>query len=406
MNLSLFISKRINKVGQGTFSAVIHRVAVATIAMGLGLILISFLILTGFRENIIRKVVSFSGHCQVLRYSLSNSYEEDPISVHNPVMEQWKDISGIEGVYPYSSKPGLLKDNDEVAGIILKGVDQSYEHSEFATNIIAGHFPQFDSTRRYDQQVMVSKTTANLLDLHVGDTTRMYFIQDPPRFRKVYVSGVYESGLEEFDEKVVIGDLRMIQRLNQWPDSLVGGLEVHLKSMEQLDQIHEQLFDLAGFDLFVTKVTDRHADFFDWLKLLDNNVVIILSLILFVACINMVSVVLILIMERTQMIGMLKALGATDHQVRKIFMYNGSLLILKGMLYGNLIGLGFGWLQWKFHLIPLEMSSYYMNYVPISWDWTYLIGSNLLTFVVVTLVLWLPTVVASKITPIKAIRFD
>ncbi|GJM61950.1 ABC transporter permease [Persicobacter diffluens] len=406
MNLSLFISKRINQVEGGTFSSVIHRVAVVSIAMGLGLILISFLILTGFRENIIRKVVSFSGHYQVIRYSLSNSYEEDPISTNNPILEQWETFADIQGVYPYSNKPGLLKDNDEVAGIILKGVEESYQESGFLENVVAGSFPQFDATKRYDQQVMVSQKLANLLDLQVGDTTRMYFIQDPPRFRKVYVSGIYESGLEEFDEKVVLGDIRMIQRLNQWADTLVGGLEVHLKSMDHIDEVHEELFDLAGFDLFVTKVTDRHADFFDWLKLLDNNVVIFLTIILFVACFNMVSVVLILIMERTQMIGMLKALGATDIQVRKIFMYNGLLLIAKGMFLGNLVGLGFGFLQGNFHLIPLEMESYYMNHVPISWDWPMLLAANLLTLLVVALVLWIPTIVVTRVNPIRAIRFD
>jgi lipoprotein-releasing system permease protein len=285
-------------------------------------------------------------------------------------------------------------------------VGTDFDSTRFKRNISQGSFIRYDSSG-YSTDVLISQKIANTLLLDTGDNVRMYFI-DPPnnRIRKLHVRGIYDTGIEEFDDQVILGDIRLIQRLNDWPDSLVGGFEVFLKSSGQADQAEEALQDELDYSLFVEKVSDKYVQIFEWLNLINNNVVVFLALILFVACFNITSILLILIMERTQMIGILKALGAKNRQIRRIFTYNGLLLVVKGMLIGNVIGIGFGLLQSYFKIIPLDPENYYMSFVPIQWDFLTIVLLNLLTFVVVALVLGIPTVVILRIDPIKAIRFD
>jgi len=212
--------------------------------------------------------------------------------------------------------------------------------------------------------------------------------------------------MEEFDEKIVVGDIKIIQQLNDWRASLVGTLEIFIDDFDKINEAEDKLFELTGYDLFVDKITDKHVEIFDWLSLIGRNVTILLSLILFVACFNMVSILLILIMERTQMIGVLKAIGATNKLIRWIFIINGMRLIAWGLVWGNVIGIGLGYIQYKFQLIPLDPENYYMNYVPIKWDWYAIIGLNIMTFAIVSIVLLIPTLIISRIDPIKSIRFD
>jgi lipoprotein-releasing system permease protein len=270
-----------------------------------------------------------------------------------------------------------------------------------------GHFISFpDSSSEYSTDVVISRKIASMLELGVGDDVIMDFVQDPVRSRKLNITGIYDTGLEEFDEKIIIGDLALIQRLNQWGDSLAGGVEVYIKDFNHIDEAYETLNDEVDYTLFVEKVSDKYIQMFEWLGLLQNNVIIFLVLILFVACFNMVSILLILIMERTQMIGVLKALGASNIQIRKIFSYNGFILILKGMILGNIIGIGFGLLQYYFQIIPLDPENYYMDFVPIEWNLLTIFGLNVLTFAIIALALNIPTTLILRIQPIRAIRFD
>jgi lipoprotein-releasing system permease protein len=276
-----------------------------------------------------------------------------------PYVERWQ---------YYAYKAGLLKTEEEVQGVIIKGIDEKFDSAYFSKNLISGRFPNI-SGEGYSTEVALSKKIANYLKLEDGDEVLIYFVQNPPRFRKLQITGIYETGLEEFDERIVLGDLDLIRRINGWEGEEVGGIEVFVDQESNIEAAENFLFDRLDFDLFVEKVSDRYLQIFDWLSLLNRNVLILLILILFVACFSMVSILLILIMERTRMIGMLKAMGATNRQIREVFFSTGWRLILKGLGWGNFIGLGLAALQYHFHLVPLDPVTYYMSYVPLAFDW-------------------------------------
>lgn len=383
----------------------IHKIAIASIGIGLAIMIISFLILKGFQLNIQQKIISFGGHLQVTKFTLSQSYEEDPISKELALFQDYSEYPYIDHIQEYANKAGLLKANEEVEGVVLKGVSSTFDLQNFKPNIIKGEFPDL-KVPSTSLDIMISQNIADKLSLAPGDDALLYFIQNPPRARKIHVCGIYETGMEDFDDKIVLGDIRLVQDINNWPDSLVGGFEIFLSDFNNIDYYEAVLEDVVGYELYIEKISDKFAEIFDWLALLNRNVVIFLSLTLFVACFNMVSILLILIMERTQMIGVFKALGATNKIIRKIFVYNGMRLIGKGLLLGNAVGIAFGVIQSKFQLFTLDPKSYYMEFVPISWDWPTIVLLNVLTFVMISLVLTVPTMIISKVSPIKSIRFD
>lgn len=313
----------------------------------------------------------------------------------------------IRHVQEYAHKPGLIKaEDDEVLGVFVKGVGKSYDIDAFSENMIEGKFINlFDSVQ--SNEVVISKIVSNKINVKVGDEIIIHFFQNPPRVRRLTIAGIYETNLSEyFDSKVIIGDIRLIQRLNDWSDSLAGGLEVFVKDPSNIDYAGYAIAEMMDFDLKIESVDEKYAPVFEWLNLISRQVNILLGIILTVVCVNIVSVVLILVMERTQMIGMLKALGAGNQLVRKIFIYNGINLITKGLVLGNIIGLGLCYLQSRFKFIKLNPHDYYMSFVPIGWHWEIVVVLNILTFFVVTIVLLLPTMVIASINPIKAIRFD
>jgi lipoprotein-releasing system permease protein len=405
LNLSYFISKRISGKDGNTFSNTIHKIAIASIGIGLAIMIISFLILKGFQLKIQEKIISFDGHLQVTKFTLSRSYEEDPISRDLALFNDYSDFKFIDHIQEFANKPGLLKANEEVEGVVLKGISETFDLRRFEPNITEGTFPDLkDESSSSD--IMISRVIADKLSLSVGDETLIYFMQNPPRVRKLNISGIYETGMEDFDEKIILGDLRLVQRINNWPDSLVGGFQIFLKDYNKIDRYYDLLEDAVGYELYIEKISNKYAEIFDWLELLNRNVVIFLSLTLFVACFNMISILLILIMERTHMIGVLKSFGAPAKLIRRIFIYNGMWLIAKGMILGNFIGILFGFLQSRYQFLTLDAKNYYMEFVPISWDWSIIIFLNILTFTVVSMTLSVPTMIISRITPIKSIRFD
>lgn len=405
MNLPLFISKRISKPGLQSFSSLIHKIAIISISVGLGIMIISYIIMGGFEETITNKMVGFVGHLQVTKYTLNSTYEELPISKEDSIYQFIDDLSYVKHIQGVAHKVGLIQTDEEIHGIVFKGVDENFNLDQFGQVISEGRIID-NNTGQPSYEIMVSKKIADLLKLALQDEIRIYFIQNPIRVRKFKVVGIYTSGMEEFDEKLLIGDIRIIQQLNDWRNSLVGTLEIFIDDFDKLEEAEEELFRRTQYDLFVDKITDKHIEIFDWLSLVNRNVTILLTLILFIASFNMVSVLLILIMERTQMIGVLKAIGASNKFIRRIFTFHGIRLIALGLLWGNIIGLSFGFIQDKFKLIPLDPVNYYMEYVPIKWEWSGIIGLNLLTFTVVTLVLVIPTLLISRIEPIKSIKFD
>lgn len=356
----------------------------------------------------------------------------------------------ITHIQEYANKPGLIKTSDEVMGVLTKGVGASFDQAAFGKNIVEGRFLNLPDSG-YSREVVISKTIAGKINAKVGDDIIIHFFQDPPRFRRLEIVGLYETNLSEYyDAKVIISDLRMLQRLNGWADSVAGGLEIFIdiSKFNRWDLFHDHITDtremleMSGLNFFertvemisaitsfqfdeaamdkaqlligqdmdydhsIEKISDVYFQLFDWLGLINRQVLILLVIILIAVCLNMISVVIILVMERTQMIGMLKALGATNTTVRSIFIYNGVNLILRGLLYGNLLGLAICYLQHQFHIITLNPHDYYMDTVPVGWNWEIVIFLNVLILVLVTAVLLIPTGIISRITPLRAIRFD
>lgn len=405
MNFSFFVSKRISKESVGSFSSIINRIAIISIGLGLTVLLLAFMILYGFKTEIKDKIYSFSGHLIVSKYTLSTSYEEGSITVTDSLISFIKEYPLTAHVQPYAMKAGLLKTEEEVQGVIIKGVDHTFDTVSFRKHMIEGRFPDF-SADAYSTEVAISAKISNYLQLKPGDDVLVLFVQDPPRFRKLQVTGIYETGLEEFDEKIVIGDLDMVRRINSWPDSLAGGLEIFLTDTDKMEEAETDLFYSLSSDLFVDKVTDKYIQIFDWMNLLNRNVVILLVIILFVSGTSIISIILILIMERTQMIGVMKALGASNKLIRSIFFWNGLQLIVKGLLWGNVIGLALGFIQYYFKVIPLDAANYYMSHVPIEFDLTTILLLNLLILTLIGLTLLVPIAIISRVQPVKAIRFD
>jgi lipoprotein-releasing system permease protein len=405
LNLPDFIAKRTLNSKAGQFSGSIHSIAVISVAIGLAIMLVSILIMGGFQKAIKEKVYSFAGHLQVTKYTLSNSFEESPISNRTEFYQNYNQYPYIKHVQSFAFKAGLLKTDESVEGVLLKGIGQDYDTSIFYPNIIEGKFPN-RTTEKYSTEVIISQKIADLLLLELNETVLMYFVQNPPRYRQLEIVGIYQTGMEDFDDKLIIGDLRMIQRLNDWEPDQVGGYEIFLNNAEDELMAEEEIFSAVESDQYVNRVSQKYVQYFDWLQLLNQNVELFLGLILFVACFNMVAVIFILIMERTPMIGLLKAVGAKNSFIRNIFIYSGIRLTIKGLFWGNFIALGLCAIQYYFHLIPLDQDNYYMNFVPIEWNFTAIIGLNLMVLALIAVTLIIPTWLTSKMNPIKAIRFD
>jgi lipoprotein-releasing system permease protein len=405
LNLSYFIAKRISFRQAGGFSGTIHRIAVGSLALGLGVSILAIMVLGGFQSTVSERVFGFTGHFQVQRFQMSNAFEEAPFEVKTAFSENLQNLPFITRMQSFAHKAALLKGDEEVEGILMKGVGRDFDTLAFSQYLIDGrmlHLPDSGTSN----EILLSKFIANKLLLKVGDKVTLYFVQDPPRFRRVEVVGIFETYLENFDEKIVIGELQTIRNLNGWTADQVGGMEIFVadaKKAKEYFPLIEQEIDLS---LKLGDSQDRFLEIFDWLSLLDTNVVVFISLIGFVAIFNMGAILFILIMERTQMIGLLKALGARNTHVRRIFFWNGMKILGRGLLIGNLIGLGIGFLQDQFRLVPLDAASYYMSYVPIDWNWPVFIWLNVGIALLTALVLWIPVLVISKVDPIKSIRFD
>tara|TARA_R110002049_G_scaffold265041_1_gene441139 strand:+ start:591 stop:1805 length:1215 start_codon:yes stop_codon:yes gene_type:complete len=404
LNLAFFIAQKISIKSSGKFSALVYRIAVAGIAMGVAIMLVSFLILDGFRNEIKQKVFDFSGHVHVSKFTLSGSFEENPINQ----LARWQeleDLPAVNQVIEVASKPALLRVDDEVEGIVIKGLPAHYKVENFQKYIKEGSFIQFDSTG-YTTQVLISETLATRMRLELGMNVNAFFFQDPPRARRLEIVGIYSTGFEDFDKQIIIGDIGMIRRLNDWSDDEAGGMEIYLNSEDEIPSVIAHLEEWAGYEYYFESIKRKYLETFDWLQIITNNVNIFLCLILFVACFNMVSVLFIMIMERTNMIGILKAMGGEDQLIRRIFWVLGSRILFKGILIGNLIGCGLAFVQYRWKVIKLDPENYFMEFVPIQWSLLPIILINVVTILLVLLSLFLPLRRVTQVQPVQSIRFD
>jgi lipoprotein-releasing system permease protein len=405
LNLSYFIAKRISFKKAGGFSATIHKIAVGSLAIGIAVSILSFMVLGGFQQTVSDKVYGFTGHYQVQRFTMSNAFEEAPFSLNSEFAQEYSQLPFVNRIQSFAHKAALIKGENEVEGILVKGIGKDFDTLNFKKYIKEGRMLRIPEEGT-SNEILLSEVIAKKLFLKVGDKVIMYFVQDPPRYRRVEVVGIFETYLENFDDKIVLGELQTIRNLNGWSEDQVGGLEVFVDNPKKIDSYTPELESIMDFDLKLVASKDKFLEIFDWLTLLDTNVYVFVGLIAFVAVFNMGAILFILIMERTQMIGLLKALGAANKQIRRIFFWNGVNILLRGLLIGNAIGLGFGILQDQFKIIPLDPASYYMSYVPIEWNWPVFFLINLGISLLTALVLFIPVMVISRVDPIKSIRFD
>ena len=403
-NFPRYISNRIQNTESQSFSATVTKIGVGSIALGLMVMIIAFGILFGFKDAIRQKLFSITPHIRVAKFSANESYEEYPITKQTDLYRHHKNITNIKHLQVSAQKAGILKTPEEMLGVVMKGISRDFDTTNFRSVMIEGKPIQFNDTT-YSKDILISKIIADKLRLNVGDNAIIYFLNAPDRPRKLSVKGIYETGLEEFDKTLIIGDLGLIQKINGWGADSVGAYEIYLKDFDAIQASSKVIQDKMQPDMKLEKVTDKFMGLFDWLGMLDRNMVIFLTLILFVACFNMISILLVLMMERTPMIGLFKALGSSNWQIRKIFLWSGFLMIFKGIIYGNIIGIGFCLIQQHFKLIPLDPANYYMNTVPITMNWGVIALLNLATVSLVLFVLLIPTFVITRIQPIKAIIF-
>ena len=404
MNFPQFISQRIQNTKSTSFSATVTKIGVGSIALGLTVMIVAFGVLFGFKDAIRQKLFSITPHIKVAKFSANESFEEYPITKHADLYRHYKNVQDIAHLQVSAHKAGILKTKEDMLGVVMKGISTDFDFARFESAMIDGKPIQF-SDSSYSKDILVSKLIADKLELGVGDNAIIYFLNAPDRPRKLTVSGIYETCLEEFDKNLVIGDLGLIQRINGWGADSVGNYEIYVKDFTKIDASAKIIQDKLQPDMKLEKVTDKFMGLFDWLGMLDRNMVIFLTLILFVACFNMISILLVLMMERTPMIGLFKALGSSNWQIRKIFLWSGFTMIFKGLIYGNILGIGFCLLQQHFKLIPLDPANYYMSTVPIMMNWWVILLLNIATISLVILVLTIPTFVITRIQPVKAITF-
>ena len=404
-----FIAKRIRHNEAGSFSATVSRIGVASIAIGVAVGIIAFAVLLGFKQTIKEKIFLFGAHINIASFSVGNSYEEGPLSLNNPIAEILPTIPGVLRWQAVAHKSGILKTPDEIKGVVLKGVGKDYDWKTFRNSLIAGKLITGKDSSSikygYSSEILISHKIASQLRLKLGDEVIMYSLQNPPRPRKLTVTGIYDTQMEEFDNNLIIGDISLVQRLNGWGRDSVGTYEVYLKDFEQIDRVATELRRALPPTFYLQRVTSIFPQIFDWLLLLDRNTAVFLALILFVACFNMISILLVMIMERTPLVGLLKTLGSPNKQIRRIFLRVGLYMVRQGLIIGNVTGLLICWLQHQFSIIKLDPVNYYMDTVPIVFDWPIFLMVNVITVVISGFILLIPTLIISKIQPIKALLF-
>ncbi|GAB3929369.1 FtsX-like permease family protein [Mucilaginibacter myungsuensis] len=373
--------------------------------LGLSVMILTIAIVKGFKQEIRGKVRGFGGDISVIKYDLNTSYENSSFSTSPSVIRQIKAKPFVTGVSAVATKAGIIRANNEIEGVLLKGVDTDYDRRFFAENMVSGK-PIDPADTSGKDQIMISTYTATRLKLKMGDSFVMYFMMgDHPRKRKFFITGIYDAGVEEVNKTYAVGSLKVIQLLNNWKPGEVGAYEVRVADFEKLHRSNKTIRDVIPVDLRSITILDTYPQLFEWLHLLDANTNVLIALMLAVAVINMISALLVMILERTTMIGLLKALGSNNWKIQEIFLYNAGYLIGLGLLLGNLLGIGLSLLQYHTHAFKLDPASYYMKFVPIQLEWADVLALNLGTLAVSLLILILPSMLVSRISPVKAIKF-
>jgi len=414
LNFELFIAKKIRSGGVTgkKLAGPVIKVATLGVILGMVVMILSLAIGFGFKKEIREKIVGFGSHIQVMSYDYNESFETNPINFDPAFIEVLDSIPGVENVQVFATKPGIIKTKDALQGIVLKGVDHQYNWSFIDGVLQKGEVLNLNDSVK-SNGILISEDLASMLQLELGDPVRMYFFQNSILARKFTVTGIYNSNFPEFDKTFAYVDIRHVQKLNGWEQNEVSGYEIGIEDFNRLDELTREVYFQAssrieddGSMMRTRSIKQVQPQIFGWLNLLDMNVLVIIVLIVLVAGINMVSGLLILILERTNMIGVLKALGAQDKSLQKVFLYLSTFILGKGLLIGNLFGLGICLLQKYTHFVSLDPVDYYLEYVPIHINLWHVLVLNLSVVALTMLMMLAPSFLVARISPVKAIRFD
>jgi lipoprotein-releasing system permease protein len=411
LNLEYFIARRLitAKDYKSSISAPIIKIAISAIAIGIIMMIVSVATGIGLQQKIRDKVSAFNGQIIISNFDNNNSEVTlTPISKNQDFYPNFKSVPEVKHIQAIASKAGIIRTENAFEGIVFKGVGADYDWNNIEEYIVEGKVPDFSKT--LNEEVLISRLLADRLNLKVGDNFNTFFIKEEqgkmPNSRRFKITGIFNSGFQQFDATYIIGDIRHIQRINKWSPDQVGAFEVFVKDFDNIKTTGNQIYDHTSSTLDTKTIIEKYNYIFDWLQLFDFNIVVILGVMILVATINMVVALLVLILERTQMIGILKAMGANNWTVRKIFLYNAFYLIIRGLFWGNLIGIAILLIQQQFGVVQLNPENYYVNQAPVYLNWGYIALLNLLTITVCFVVLLIPSYIITKISPVKAIRFE
>ncbi len=411
MNFEFFIARRIiaSKDYKSSISAPIIKIAITAIALGIIMMLVSIATGIGLQKKIREKVSAFNGDIIISNFDTNFSNDSQiPISMNQEFYPQFKGVEGIEHIQVTALKGGVIRTETDFEGVVVKGVGADYRWSAFEEYLLRGRLPNY--LGELNDEVLISEYLANRLKLEVGDRMVTFFLKEAEnldtRNLGFRIVGIYNSGFQQFDEQYVLADIRHIRRLNRWADDQVGAFEVFVEDFDELPYTGAAVYNATDSTLDTQTIRQKYGSIFEWLDLFDFNIALIIGIMILVAGINMITALLVLILERTQMIGILKALGSSDWSVRKVFLYNATYLIAVGLFWGNLIGLGLLLAQKYFKLFPLNPDTYYVTEAPVYLDLGYIVLLNVGTFLLCLFMLLIPSYIVAKISPVKAIRFE
>ncbi len=406
MQFERFIAERLyfSQQTEGRSSRPAVRVALAGLIIGVMVMIITVCVVVGFKQTVTDKVVGFAAHLRVVNFENNNTFELSPIMASDSMLQALGALPHIESVNTFVTKPGILKTDEAFQGIVFKGTTY---WTYFEDNLIEGHLPEKEN------EVVLSRKLCDLMELSVGDAVLSYFVGENVKVRKFVVSGIYRTGFTEFDERFILGQMDVVRHLNGWSDDEVSGIELRVDNLRNLYEASDYVFfatanrlDEKGNGYYMETMEQLNPQVFSWLDLLDMNVVIIILLMLAVSGFNIISGLIILILDSIQLVGVLKALGATNKQVRGVFIMQGVMLIGKGVIWGNVIGLALCAIQYWFRVLPLDAATYYVNYVPIAFPVGWLLLLNVGTILVSTVILLAPSAIVKKVSPAEVMRFE
>ena len=410
MNFEIFVSKRLasSKSYKNSVSAPIIKIAIAAVVLSMVMILISVATGTGLQLKIRDKITSFAGHITISNFDNNRSEVTlEPISKNYNFYPNFSEVPEVKAIYPIATKAGVIRTNETFEGVIFKGVEKNYHWSYLEDYLTEGRLPKFEQ-EGMSNEVILSEFIANRLQVKVGDKIQTYFLKtsedEMPFVRGFEVVGLFTSGMEHFDQSYVIGDLKHVQRMNRWNEDQIGAFELLVSDFDRIDEISGEVYSHIPSDLNATPITEKFYNIFEWLKLFDTNIYIILLLMILVATINMVVALLVLILERTQMIGIMKSYGVNNWSIRKIFLYQATYILANGLFWGNVIGIGLLLIQKYFGIVTLDPAQYYVKEAPVNINFIHIALVNVLFIVLCYAIMIIPSYIITTISPVKSMK--